>query len=288
MAETVGNLIAKNATITVGTYGQAEGAAVDVGALEGGVSLEMTREYYDLTADPWLGPVDKLKIKEQMIVKVAMAEVTLANLAIAFDYPSTAVAGSTFTFGGDSTSTKRTIYINGDGPSGGTRKITLHKCVIVGNAAHAYKKGDKTIVEVEIHLLEDTSKAANERFGTIVDTGADTTAPTVALTTPVDGGTVTKDTTGPVIWTITDAGVMDEGTIVYGDTFCIINTTIPASAALVAGAIVYDPTAKTVTFTPTANWTASDTMQAIVSTGLKDIAGNRLAATKIEQFSVTA
>jgi len=56
----------------------------------------------------------------------------------------------------------------------------------------------------------------------------------------------------------------------------------------VAGTIAYDRTAKTVTFTPTANWTASDTLQAIVTTGVKDVNGNAVAAAKIEQFAVTA
>lgn len=289
----VNNLIAKNATLKVGTYGQAEGSALDVGALEGGVSFEITREYYDVKADPWLGVVDKKKISEVMVVKCAMAEIALANLAVAFDYPASAVSDSTtFKFGGDDTVTMRTLYINGDGPGGGTRKVTLHKCVSVGSAAHTYKKGDKTIVEVEFHVLEDTTKTAKERFGDIVDTPVDTTAPTVALLSPLDGGTVEKATSEVVIWQITETNEMDESSIVYGDgdnaTFMIINTTTPESAALVAGTIVYNSTLKQVTFTPTAAWTGSDTFQVIVTTGLKDAAGNHLAAAKIEQFSVTA
>lgn len=288
-----GNLIAKNATLKVGAYGAAEGAAADVGALEGGVAFEMVRDYSEIKADPWLGPVDMKKTGEKMIVKCAMAEVTLDNLAVAFDYPTGAVTGGdTFNFGGDDTVTFRTLYINGDGPAEGTRKITLHKVVSVGSAGHAYKKGEKTVVEVEFTVLEDTTKAAGQRHGSIVDTPADTTPPTVALLVPLDGGTVTKDTKGTVTWEITEVNAVDESTIVYGDndnaTFMIINTTTPATAALVAGTIVYDRTLKRVVFTPTNNWNASDTFQVIVTTGLKDAAGNHLAATKIEQFSVTA
>ncbi len=292
MANDVNNIIVKNATLIVGTYLQAEGSAHDVGALEGGVAVENTREYYDVKADPWIGIIAKKKIGEVMIVKCAMAESSLANLAIAFDYPAGAVVGSEFTFGGDSTVTYRTLYINGEGPGGGTRKFTLWKCVSVGSGGHSYKVGDKTVVEVEFQVLEDTTKAANERYGSILDAGADTTAPTVVLTTPADGATVTKDGKGTVLWTITEANTMDESTIVYGDndgaTFMILNTTTPAAATLVAGSIIYDATAKTVTFTPTSNWTASDTFQVVVTTGLKYAAGNHLATPKIEQFSVTA
>ncbi|HAB53334.1 MAG TPA: hypothetical protein DCE80_14380 [Ignavibacteriales bacterium] len=284
---TVANIIVKNATLKVAAYGVAEGSAVDVGTLEGGVELEVPREYYDVTADAWLGTVAKIKVGEKMIIKCKMAESTLDNLALAFDYPTTAVATTTLTFGGDSTNTYRTLYINGDAPSSGTRKITLHKCVQTGSGAHAYKKGDKTIIEAEFEVIEDTSKTATERYGTIVDSSTDTTAPTVALTTPVDGGTVTQGTTDSVIWTITETNYIDENTIVYGDTFSIIDDTTPASAVLKAGTIVYNAVAKTVTFTPTVAWTTAHTFQAIVTTGLKDMAGNSLAAINIEQFSAT-
>jgi len=289
----VNNLIAKNATLKVGTYGQAEGAALDIGALEGGVSFEITREYYDVTADPYLGVVDKKKIREMMVVKCAMAEIALANLAVAFDYPASAVTGTTlFKFGGDDTVTKRTLYINGDGPGGGTRKITLHSCVSVGAAAHSYKKDDKTVVEVEFHVLEDTTKAANERYGQIEDTPVDTTPPTIAMAAPgpLDNGTVGVGTSDIIVWAITEANEMDESSIVYGDednaTIMIINTKDPALAVLVEGTIVYNSTLKTVTFTPAVVWVAADIFQVIVTTGLKDAAGNHMAAMKIENFSV--
>jgi len=284
------NLIAKNATMKIGTYGQAEGAALDIGALEGGVGVEAPREYYEVKADAWQGVVGLKKIGEKMTIKCAMAEITLANLAIAFDYPATAITGGTlFKFGGDDTVTFRTIYINGAGPGGGTRKITLHKVASVGSAPHSYKKGEKTIVELELTVLEDTTKAAKERYGQIEDTPADTTPPTIALSTPLDGGTVAQGTKGVVVWDIAEANEMDESSIVYGNegnaTIMIINTTVPATAALVAGSIVYNATLKQITFTPDDSWTNLDEFQAIVTTGLKDAAGNHLAAVKIEQFS---
>lgn len=288
MAEVL-NLIAKNATMKIGTYGQAFGAALDIGALEGGVSIEVPREYYEIKADPWPGIVGMKKTGEKMTVKCAMAEVTLLNLAIAFDYPATAVTGiASFVFGGDDTVTYRTIYISGDGPGGGTRLITLHKVVSVGSAAHSYKKGDKTIVELELTVLEDTTKAPKERYGSIVDTPVDTTSPTILLSDPVAGGTVTIGSSDIVEWTITEANLMDESSIVYGDsddaTIMIINT-FPATAVLVAGTIVYNATLKKVTFTPTVVWGATDLLEAIVTTGLKDAAGNHLTTPKIEKFS---
>lgn len=287
MAGTVAKIIVGKGTVKIGDYGDAIGAAIDVGSVDGGVGFENAEEFFDVRADDFLGTVRKHKINEKLTVKLVLAEAQLENIAIAFGYPKTAVAGGVFTFGGNATVTEKVVYVNGTGPSGGTRAIVLHKCVQVGSGAHAYKKDDKTMIELEFEVLEDTSKAANARYGTMTDSGADTTAPTVALTTPADGGTVAKTTVDPVIWTITEANDMDESTIVYGDTFSIINTTAPASAVLVAGTIAYNSTAKTVTFTPSGAWNASDTMQVVVTTGLKDMAGNALAAQKIEQFSVT-
>lgn len=294
MAITQGNIVLGlgDATVVIGTYGTVEGSAQDVGATQDGVSLECARDYFEKTCDQEIGPLEVFKTAERATLKVNLAETTLDNLRIAMDYPSGALVGSTLSIGGNNTVNELTIYLNVVAPNGGTRKYTFHKAVCISAAAHAYQKDEKTMIECEFLLLQDTSKAANAQLATVVDTSSDTTAPTVALTTPADGGTVTKDTKGTVVWTITEAGAMDENSIIYGDnddaTFMIINTTTPASAALVAGTIVYDTAAKTVTFTPTNNWNASDTFQAIVTTGLKDVAGNRLAALKIEQFSVTA
>lgn len=273
----------------VGAYGAAEGDAVDVGLTDGGLEVEYTSEEHEVYVDQHLGPVEAVTIKENMVLKINVAESSLANMAMACGYPTTAVADGVFTFGDKSEIRDyKVVYANVKGPGPGTRKFTIFRSKVKAVMAQKYMKDDLAFVPVEITVLADTTKSAAQRFGTVADVGTDTTAPLVALSTPVDGGTVTKDAKGTVVWTITEAGAMDEGSIVYGDTFSIINTTTPESAALVAGAIVYNAAAKTVTFTPSENWTASDTFQAIVTTGLKDAAGNRLAATKIEQFSVTA
>jgi hypothetical protein len=282
--------VASSNTLKVGEYGDLEAAAVDVGETDGGIEITKSEEVKEIFVDQHLGVVAAPTIKEGVTVKCNIAAATLANIAMAFGYPTTAVTGSaSFVMGGKTDLYDyKTVYLNVKGPGPGTRKITIHKAKIKGDSANKYQKGDLTMIPVEIMALCDTTKTAGEQFLSIVDTGLDTTPPTVALSTPADGGTVTKDAKGTVVWTITDANGIDWSTVIYGNTFSIINTTTPASTALVAGTIAYDTAAKTVTFTPTANWTASDTLQAIVTTGLKDQAGNALAAIKIEQFSVTA
>jgi len=275
-------------TMKIGNYGDAEAAAVDVGFIKGGAEINHELEQYDIKVDQALGPVAVQATDENMTIKITLSEATLANVCAAYGYPTTAVADSTFTFGDVAANTYRTLYINVKSPNAGSRKYTFHKAIPTGSITYSHKKDEETLLEISFKILCDTTKTAAARFGTIVDTGADTTPPTVALSTPVDGGTVTKDAKGTVVWTITEANPLNENTIIYGNTFSIINTTTPGSAALVAGTIAYSSTAKTVTFTPTENWTASDTFQAIVTTGLEDANGNALAAIKIEQFSATA
>lgn len=292
MSNTVANIVigVQSAnTVKVGAYQALESAAVDVGLTDGGVELSFSGDIKEIFADQALGMVAAASIKEGFSVKFNMAEASLANIAMAIGYPTTAVSGSTLSVGGKTDLYDyKTAYINVKGPGPGTAKITVYKCKIKGDSSAKFQKDNVTMVPVEITALCDTTRSAGDQICSIVFTGLDTTPPTIVQTTPADGGTVLLNAKGTVLWTITETNGVDWNSVVYGDTFQIINITTPASAALVAGSITYDASAKTVTFTPTSNWTASDSLQAIVSTGLKDAAGNRLATPYIAQFSVTA
>lgn len=276
-------------TVKVGAYQALEAAAVDCGYTDGGIEISIGGEIKEIFDDQHLAAIAAVTTKESFSVKFNMLESSLANIAMASGQPTTAVSGSTLTSGGKTDIYDyKTAYINVKGPGPGTAKITIYKAKIKGDSSLKFQKDGVTLVPVEIMALCDTTRSAGDQLYTIVVTGLDTTPPTVALSTPVDGGTVTKDAKGTVIWTITETNGVDWSTVVYGSTFIIMDITTPASAALKAGTIAYDVSAKTVTFTPTDNWTASASFQAIVTTGLKDAAGNALAATKIEQFSATA
>ena len=276
-----------DASVKIGTYGTAEGAADDLGYTEGGVELAIAREYFEKTVDQELGVLDAIKTAERSTLKVTLAEATLENLAKAIDYPSSAIAGGVLSFGGSCATNHLTIYLNVVAPSGGTRKYTFHKAVCISAATHSYKKDDKTMVECEFLILQDTTKTSDQQMASIEDTGSDSTAPTVLMTTPSPAGTVTKDTSDTVVLTFTEANSLKEDSLIYGDTIQIMNTTV-ASEGLVAGSIVYNAGAKTITFTPSATWTASDTLLAIVSTGVQDQAGNNLTSTYTATLSVTA
>ena len=281
------------ATILIGAYGAVEGASVDVGATEGGVQVNWNPEHYFKTADQWLAPVGAVKTVEGITVVFNVAEATLANIVAAFGYPVGAVAGQVLDVGGDSTVTERTVYINSNAPDGGNRKITVHKCVITDTTAVSMVKADKTMIQVTLTVLQDTSKAANQQMINITDTGGDTTPPTVAMTAPVEDGNVTAASSDTLTLTFTEAGsAIDEGTLIYGDadnaTIMVVNVEDPAATVLKAGTISYNAGTKVLTFTPTAVWeAATENFQIIITTGVRDTAGNNLASVFFGHF-VTA
>jgi hypothetical protein len=275
--------------LKAGAYDAAEGACVDIGYTEGGAEITVEREYYQKKVDQEIGILDALKTSEKATLKVSFAEASLINIAKAMDYnDAVAVAAGVLSVGGNGDTNYKTIYLNVKGVTGGTRKYKFHRCVAIAGGTHKYVRNDKTIVSVEFLILQDTTKTADQQLFTCTETGADTTPPTIAMTTPASGGDVTKATKGTVVLTITETNSMDQNTIVYGDTVQIINVTTGTAPTLVAGTIAYDAVAKTITFTPTAVWVTLELMNIIVTTGLADSAGNHLATTYIDDFKVSA
>jgi len=276
-------------SVKIGAYGAAEGSCVDLGATEGGLKLTFTPSFFDKTADQWLGVVGKVKTKETAQLEVTLPELTLSNVAYVMGYPTTAVVGNTLDVGGNATATERTLYVNGtDLATGRSIKITIHKCVIVGAAEVSLLKDNKTVVKLTIDILQDTSKPANKQMIQIDLTGTDSTPPTVAMTNPLEDGTVTKDTKGTVTLTFTEAAnKIDEGTLIYDKTIMLINVTDTTASALVAGAISFNSETKVLTFTPADNWIAANKINIVITTDVKDTAGNSLATTFVGHFTVT-
>lgn len=296
MATTAGNIVVGlpiDGNLKIAAYGVAEGSAVDVGATEGGIKVTYTPEFYFKKADQFLGAVGAVKTDEDMVAEVNLAECSLANLAYAFGYPTTAVSGTTLYVGGNAVVTERTVYINANAVSSGLSKITLHKCVIIGATEINMVKSDKVVIKLTLKILQDTTQTTNQQYMSVAYSSVDTTPPTVAMTTPAEDGTVTKVTKDTVTVTFTEAdNKIDEGSLIYGDednaTVIILNITDTTATAVVAGTIVYNSATKTLIFTPTNNWTASDKLVLIISTGVRDTAGNHLAATFRGHFTVTA
>jgi hypothetical protein len=157
-------------TVKIGSYADDEATAVDAGYIKGGIAIEHDSEHYDVKVDQVLGVIDKITVDESMKIKFSLAEVTLENLALAFGYPSTAVSGGTFSFGSRSDSEFKTLYINVKGPDNAQRKYTFWKVKPTGKTSQEYKQSGETLIDVEFEVLCDTSKSADQRFGSITDT----------------------------------------------------------------------------------------------------------------------
>ncbi|MCX5783676.1 MAG: Ig-like domain-containing protein [Elusimicrobia bacterium] len=270
-------------TVKMGDYGSLESAALDAGFIKGGVLIEHEETQHEVKVDQSLGAVRKVTTDEAMKVKMSLAEPSLANMAAAFGYGSDAVSGGSFSFGDNQNEVYKTLYVNVKGPGPGARKYTFWKTRPTGKTSQAYKKDGETVIDVEFEIMCDTTKPAGQRFGKVEDTGFDAVAPVVAMTTPEQGGVRTSGTKQTVVLTFTEAGLMNEGSIVYGDTVQILKEDAPAT--LVEGDLVYDGAAKTATFMPSSNWVAG-TYQVVVSTGVADAAGNRLASAYVSYFTV--
>ena len=78
MATAANVVVGAPATILIGAYGAAEGASVDAGATEGGVTINYNPEHYLKTADQWLAPVGAVKTVENMTIVFNVAEANFA------------------------------------------------------------------------------------------------------------------------------------------------------------------------------------------------------------------
>ncbi len=108
----------------------------------------------------------------------------------------------------------------------------------------------------------------------------DTTPPTVTATTPADGATGVA-TTAAVTATFSEA--MDPATI--GASTFELRT---AGGALVPAAVSYNALTNVATLTPSAALTGLATYTATVTVGVKDLAGNALAAPKVWSFTTVS
>ena len=117
-------------------------------------------------------------------------------------------------------------------------------------------------------------------FNAVYLSSADAVAPTVLTVDPADlEEGVAIDTT--VVWTFSEA--IKASTINLSNFMLIDQDNVP-----VAGSLDYNVGATVVTFTPTASLDNLTIHTAIVTTGVKDLAGNALAAPHISTFATVA
>ena len=150
---------------------------VEVGFTEGGVTLTKEGEPYDVTADQEVGVLDVKEISQEYTVETNLLEATLENLKIVWGIESpieTPSGKRVLSFGGlsgpNSYPPEHTLEFNGIGPEKKPRKYVVYRAVSVGESAHSYLKGEKTVIPVTFRCLVDTDKPRGRRVGYWEDT----------------------------------------------------------------------------------------------------------------------
>ena len=158
MPVTSTNLIQGPATLYVGAFGVAEPLTVatapgadwvDVGGTKEGVELSVAKEFAVLEVDQLIDEVGRRVTKRTVSIKTALAEATLANLAIALS--EAAPAGQVLEPTADLTSFSpayKAVLLDGIAPGGFRRRIIVRKALSTDSVASAYKKDGMTLVPV--------------------------------------------------------------------------------------------------------------------------------------------
>lgn len=268
------------AEVLVGPYGAAQGECTSIGSTDGGVMLTVGNEYHDVEVDQSKVPIDTKLDKRTAKLSCDMAEATLANLALAMALPTTAVAGNVVSVGLQEPENK-TIYIIGPAPNGAVRTIHVFKAKVTGSPEMAYRKDEKVIVPLEITAIPDFTQGAGKELMTITDAAEDTTPPTVKSSDPADGdGSHPK--ADPIVWTMSES--IDASTVNLHNVYVIKAT----DGTVVAGTVAYTEADKKITFTPAAALSATTAHIAVLTTAVRDLAHNRLAAASVLNFTTSA
>lgn len=175
----------------------------------------------------------------------------------------------------------QTLYVGSDGSSSGDAHVIVHKCKIVkfklGRKAKDYQEVSfdwegipLNFQEVGWNFRRVISFVENETASVQAAGAADTTAPTVSSVSPSNGATA-GSLTPTITWTLSEA--IDPHSVTTG-TVLLQNTT---SGALVALNTPTMPTTTQIAAVPSSALTSGVTYRPILTTGIRDLAGNRLA-----------
>ena len=148
----------------------------DLGAIDGGVSVQREQTLEELFVDDETGPVDVTRTAKSLLVEAALAEPTLTNLGkILSGAAPTSASGppATETLGvyrGAGVAKHALLFRAGspEGP-GKTGQTYIPRGYFAGELGMAHKKDEQTLIPVEFRALVDPNASTQaERFGVTV------------------------------------------------------------------------------------------------------------------------
>jgi hypothetical protein len=195
MTTTAANIVVGEAVVKVGASnltmtGTDFDALTDVGYTQGGVEISWQPDMVDIEVDQFGDAAKIIQSKVKVMVKTTMAEGTLENLAIAWNYNPTAsntdgaahdivntLDGSgtkTFKFGGQSVYPfEHALQIEGNAPGASAttdkrRKFRTKRAISMESSTISMKRAEATVFAVSFRILPASDDTGYE-YGKIID-----------------------------------------------------------------------------------------------------------------------
>lgn len=189
MAVNVANIVVGEATIKVGDSANATSiiamdAFGDIGATQNGVEISWEPDMVDIEIDQYGDAARIVQSKVKVMVKTTLAEATLNNLALAWNYDSVGaddvVANNdgantkTFLFGGQTVFPyEKALVITGVAPNSSasgvkTRKFYTKRAISMEASNITMKRAEASVFAVGFRILPKTEDTGYE-YGKIID-----------------------------------------------------------------------------------------------------------------------
>lgn len=188
MAITVRNILVGEGTLAVAPT--TTGDLVDIGATQEGAELSWEPDMADIEVDQFGDAIKVIQTKVKCSLKTVLAEATLVNLAIAWNYKtgqtgntaSSTEAGVQAASGGEQQMNigiapaypnERKVQLVGPAPGTDanttyTRTYTANRAISYNASSHKLMRAENVAFPVEFRLLPDPTQTGKE-YGTIVD-----------------------------------------------------------------------------------------------------------------------
>ena len=190
MAVTTSNIVVGEATVKTGlsniTMTNADfDTLTDVGATQGGLEISWEPDMVDIEIDQYGDAARVIQSKVKVMVKTTLAEGTLKNLAMAWNYDNTiggdalkanttAANTTTFHFGAQSVNPfEYALQVTGQAPGSTasvtkTRKFNTKRAISMTTSMIAMKRAEATVFETSFRILPVTGDSGYE-YGKIID-----------------------------------------------------------------------------------------------------------------------
>ena len=190
MAVTTSNIVVGEATVKTGvsniTMTNSDfDSLTDVGATQGGLEISWEPDMVDIEIDQYGDAARVIQSKVKVMVKTTLAEGTLKNLAMAWNYDNTiggdalkanttAANTTTFHFGSQSVNPfEYALQVTGQAPGSTasvtkTRKFNTKRAISMTTSMIAMKRAEATVFETSFRILPVTGDSGYE-YGKIID-----------------------------------------------------------------------------------------------------------------------